>query len=138
MQAESVQNQSAGLRPITAPAALPGPSSEFNLDRELEELRGAPEWESGGIARKVLIRYPDFQITLRAMKAGTRIPDHHNPGRICVHTLRGHIRMHADGKLFDLPQGKMLVLDRAIPHDVEALEESAFLLTAAYPEKGQR
>lgn len=138
MQTESVQNQAAGLRPMTAPVALPGPSSEFNLARELDELHGEPEWESGGIARKVLIRYPDFQITLRAMKAATRIPDHHNPGRICVHTLRGHIRMHAEGKLFDLPQGKMLVLDRAITHDVEALEESAFLLTVAYPEKTQR
>jgi hypothetical protein len=41
--------------------------------------------------------------------------------------------MHADGKLFDLPQGKILVLDRAITHDVEAIEERAFLLTVAYP-----
>jgi|SRR5579871_3289260 len=138
MQTESVQNQAAGLPPMAAPVALPGSSSEFNLDHELDELRGDPECESGGIAREVLIRYPDFQITLRAMKAGTRIPDHHNPGRICVHTLRGHIRMHADGKLFDLPKGKMLVLDRAITHDVEALEESAFLLTVAYPERAQR
>ena len=138
MPAESIQNQSAGLRPITAPVALPGPSSEFNLDRKLNELHADPEWESRGIARKVLIRYQDFQITLRVMKAGTRIPDHHNPGRICVHTLRGRIRMHADGKLFDLPLGNMLVLDRAITHDVEAPEESAFLLTVAYPEKGQR
>lgn len=137
MQPESVQNQvpDSGLR--AAPVALPGPSSEFDLDHELDELHRSPEWESG-IARKVLIRYPDFQITLRAMKAGTRIPDHHNPGRICVHTVRGHIRMHADGKLFDLPQGRMLVLDRAITHDVEALEESAFLLTVAYPVKVQR
>lgn len=70
------------------------------------------------------------------MKAGTRIPDHHNPLRICVHTLRGHIRMHAHGKLFDLPQGKMLVLDQAITDDVEETEESAFLLMVAYPEKG--
>src|SRR5690348_16282708 len=101
MQTESVQNQAAGL-PMAAPVALPGSSSEFNLDHELEELHRGPEWQSGGIARRVLIRYPDFQITLRAMKAGTRIPDHHNPGRICVHTLRGHISMHAAGKLFEL------------------------------------
>ena len=26
--------------------------------------------------------------------------------------MRSHIRMHADNKLFDLPQGKALVLDR--------------------------
>ncbi len=137
MQPESVQNHAAGFPPTATAVALPDPLSDFNLDEQLYELHRRPEWESG-IARRVLIRYPDFQITLRAMKAGTCIPNHHNPGRICVHTLRGHIHMHADGKLFDLPQGKMLVLDRAITHDVEALEESAFLLTVAYPEKGQR
>ena len=138
MQPESLAKQvpAAGLRPM-AVVALPGPSSEFNLDEELKELHGSAEWESG-IARKVLVRYPDFQITLRAMKANTRIPDHHNPGRICVHTLRGHIRMHAAGKVFDLAPGKMLILDRALTHDVEALEESAFLLTVAYPEKAPR
>lgn len=67
------------------------------------------------------------------MKANTHIPEHHNPGRICVQTVFRNIRMHADGKLFDLPQGKILVLDRAITHDVEAIEESALLLTVAYP-----
>ena len=116
---------------------MPGRSAELNIDKEVEELRYSPEFESG-IARKVLIRYPDFQITLRVMKANTRIPEHHNPGRICVQTIRGHMRMHADDKLFDLPQGKALVLDRAVTHDVEALEESAFLLTVAYPESPSR
>jgi hypothetical protein len=43
-----------------------------------------------------------------------------------------------DDKLFDLPQGKMLVLDRAVTHDVEAVEESAFLLTVAYPQNLSR
>ncbi len=112
---------------------LAGRSSELDLTRELEELRHSPEWETG-IARKVLIRYPDFQITLRRMKANTSIPDHHNPGRICIQTVFGHIRMRTQDKLFDLPEGKMLVLDRAITHDVEAVEESAFLLMVAHPE----
>ena len=115
------------------PFILAGRATEVDLFRELEDLRNSPEW-SGGIARKVLIRYPDFQITLRRMKANTRIPDHHNPGRICVQTIFGHIRMHAEDKLFDLPQGKILVLDRAVIHDVEALQESAFLLTVASAE----
>ena len=123
--------------PHQSPAFVPGRSMEFEVGKDLEDLRHGPEWE-GGIARKVLIRYPDFQITLRRMKANTRIPEHQNPGRICIQTAFGHIQMHADDKLFDLPQGKMLVLDRAVSHDVEAVEESAFLLTVAYPENAGR
>ena len=132
MQPERVQSQVA-----QTPIMMPGRSAEFDLSRELEKLRQSPEWESG-IARKLLISYPDLQFTLRRMKAGSRIPEHYNPGRICVQTIFGHIRMHADGKPFDLPQGKMLVLDRAVTHDVEAVVESAFLLTVAYPENAGR
>ncbi len=133
MQLENFHSHS----PQQNPMFLAGRSTELDLTRELEQLRHSPEWETG-IARKVLIRYPDFQITLRRMKANTRIPDHHNPGRICIQTVFGHIRMRTQDKLFDLPQGKMLVLDRAITHDVEALEESAFLLTVAHPENNGR
>lgn len=129
MQPERVHGHVAQQSQIETPGRL----AEFDVSQEVEQLRQSPEWESG-IARKVLIRYPDLQVTLRRMKANTRIPEHHNPGRICVQTILGHIRMHADGKLFDLPQGKMLVLDRAITHDVGAVEESAFLLTVAYLE----
>lgn len=132
MQPERVQSQVA-----QTPIMMPGRSAEFDVSQELEKLRQSPEWESG-IARKLLISYPDLQVTLRRMKAGSRIPEHYNPGRICVQTISGHIRMHADGKLFDLPQGKMLVLDRAVTHDVEAVVESAFLLTVAYPENAGR
>jgi len=108
-------------------------STQLDLESEIAQLHRSPQW-STGIARKVLIQYPDLQITLRTMRARTRIPKHHNLGRICVPTVQGHIRLHADGEIFDLPKGKMLVLERAIVHDVEALEESAFLLTVAYPQ----
>ncbi|MGB6724484.1 MAG: hypothetical protein WBE74_01190 [Terracidiphilus sp.] len=114
---------------------MPGRSIEFSLDDELEALRNSPEWLTG-IARKKLIQYPDFQMTLRRMKPNTRIPEHFNPGRICVQTLFGHIRMHADGRTFDLPRGRCLALDRAVIHDVEAVEESGFLLTVARNEAG--
>jgi hypothetical protein len=42
------------------------------------------------------------------------------------------VRIGADP--IDLPAGRLLVLDRGIPHDVEALETSAFLLTIAWPD----
>jgi hypothetical protein len=34
----------------------------------------------------------------------------------------------------DLPAGHVLVLDRGIYHDVEALVDSSFLLTIAWPQ----
>lgn len=77
------------------------------------------------------IQHPDFQMTLRRMKSNSRIPEHYNPGRICVQTVFGHIWMHAAGRTFDLPRGRCLLFDPGVIRDVEADEESGFLLTVA-------
>lgn len=39
---------------------------------------------------------------------------------------------------FDLTAGHLLALDRAIPHDAKALEDSAFLLTITWPKVSKR
>lgn len=66
------------------------------------------------------------------LKAQARVTDHKADGRISIQTLRGHIRMRARGRTFDPPAGSLLSLDRGLTHDVEALEDSALLLTVAW------
>ena len=39
--------------------------------------------------------------------------------------------MRALGRSFDLPRGRILALESNVPHDVEAVEASVFLLTVA-------
>jgi quercetin dioxygenase-like cupin family protein len=132
----TAQNSPAEQTTGQIPVVMPGPSLDLNIQQELAALRQGEAWQQTGINRKSLVRYPDFRISLIVLKANGRIEEHHNPGRISVQTVAGHIRMHADDKLFDLPLGKILVLDRAVAHDVEAVgEESAFLLPVAMPEK---
>jgi quercetin dioxygenase-like cupin family protein len=115
---------------------MPGPFVELDIEQELSALHQTDAWQQTGISRKSLMHYPDFRISLIAVKAGRRIEEHHNSGRISVQPVVGHIRMQAVGKLFDLPKGRILVLDRAVSHDVEAIGgDSAFLLTVALPEQ---
>jgi quercetin dioxygenase-like cupin family protein len=63
---------------------------------------------------------------------------HQTEGRISIQTVVGHIQVRAQGRTFDLPAGSLLALDQGIPHDVEALEESAFLLTIAWPGRHEK
>jgi len=70
---------------------------------------------------------------LIALKVGCRIPEHRANGRISVQVLSGHIRLNASGRAFDLLPGSLLALDERAPHDLEALDESAVLLTIAWP-----
>ena len=55
-----------------------------------------------------------------------------------MQTIAGHIRIHVEDTVVDLPSGHLLALDRALLHDVQALEESAFLLTICWPEEAEK
>jgi quercetin dioxygenase-like cupin family protein len=105
---------------------------EVDLTRELEQLHREPGWSSGQNA-KTLVKYDDLRIVLMALKAGARIPGHQTEGRISIHAVTGHLKVRAQDRTFDLPAGRLLALDQGVPHDVEALEDSAFLLTIAWP-----
>ena len=67
------------------------------------------------------------------MRTRARLPGHQTEGRISIQTVAGHIQVRAQGRTFHLPTGTLLALDQGLPHEVEALEESAFLLTIAWP-----
>ena len=117
-------------RPHTS--SLASPFLEFDLIAEVDRLHRESTWNTGHNAR-TLIKYDDLRVVLMALKAGSRIPEHKANGRICVQVLSGHIRLNASGRAFDLRPGSLLALDERAPHDLEALDESAVLLTIAWP-----
>ena len=130
MDADQPQTSRTGAQRTVEPTA--GVFLEFDLNAQTEQLKCEPAWQNGRNA-KTMVKYPDFRIVLMLMKAKTRIEEHHADGRISVQTVAGHIRMHVAGRDFDLPVGHLLALDHEVRHDVEALEDSAFLLTIARP-----
>ena len=119
------------------PQSMDTPYLEFDIARELQQLHLEPGWQSGQNA-KTLVKYDGLRIVLIALKAGSRIPEHHTEGQISIQTIAGHIQVRADGRSFELRPGGLLALDQGLPHHVEALEESAFLLTIAWPGEKDR
>ena len=120
----------AHRRPHASPMAEP--LMEFDLPAEIDRLRAEKTWTTGQNA-KTLLKYDDFRVVLTALQAKARMPEHKTEGRISVHVLSGHIHLRAGGRTFSLRPGGLLALDHGVPHSVEALEESAFLLTIAWP-----
>lgn len=107
---------------------------QFNLISELDQLHWDESWlHPTGRSSKTLVKYPDLRIVLIAMKANTRMHEHTAAGRISVHTLSGHIRLQVPERVVDLPAGSLVALDQCVSHDVEATEDSAFLLTVSWP-----
>jgi len=116
------------------PEPTVGPWLDFDLLWEVGQLQQEPNWQSGRNS-KTIVHYPDFRIVVTAIKAETTINEHTTAGRLAVQTLQGHLRMHAGGKEFDLPAGRILAIDQAVPYDLYAIEDSAFLLFVAWPDE---
>ncbi|MGE3274410.1 MAG: hypothetical protein AB7O67_04820 [Vicinamibacterales bacterium] len=110
---------------------------ELDITREREQLHREPGWTSGYKAR-TLAKYEDLRIVLMALKGGAHMPSHQTDGRISIHAITGHLSVKAEGRTFDLPAGRLLALDRGIPHEVDALEDSAFVLTVAWAGRAAR
>jgi quercetin dioxygenase-like cupin family protein len=120
----------ANRRPHAPPMA--DPFMEFDLPAEIDRLHAEATWSTGHNAR-TLVKYDDFRVVLIAVAAAARIPEHKADGRIAIQVVSGHVQVRASGRTFNLRSGGLLALDRGVAHDVHALEESALLLTIAWP-----
>jgi quercetin dioxygenase-like cupin family protein len=132
-----VQNLPVTSKPQTGRehqvGTLTGPLLTLDLNREIEQLRSEGRWQSGHTA-KTLAKYSDFRMVLIVMKTGGRLEKHRTEGRISVHTLDGRIRFSTAERSVELAAGQILTLEHDIPHDVEGIVDSAFLLTIAWPD----
>lgn len=113
------------------PHSLAESVATFDLMAELEQLRREATWQRGDRNAKTLYKDADEQLVLTAMKAGTMLREHRAAGRCVIQTITGRLRLGLTGRTVDLPVGHLLVLEPNLLHDVEAVEESAFLLTIA-------
>jgi quercetin dioxygenase-like cupin family protein len=120
-----------------ASANIQPPLFSVDLRAEIERLHRENTGPSGR-SSKTLVKYPDFRVVLMVMKSNAKFAEHKSAGRISVEVLDGHIQSHILGRLVDLPAKHVLILDCEVLHDVEALEESAFLLTVALPADGEQ
>jgi len=105
----------------------------FDLFGEVERIHTEESWRQSMRNAKTLVKEPDLRIVLIVMRQGGRMEEHRAPGRISIQTLTGRLRLQVLDQTIELPAGHVLALDPDVAHDVEALDESAFLLTIAWP-----
>ena len=107
-----------------------------NIGSELQKLKKAPSWQrESGRSSETLVKYEEFRIVLVRMKSGSYMSHHRAEGPISIQAIQGKIRVHLpENRIENLEPGDLLTLDRCLEHDVEAVEESAFLLTIAWQE----
>jgi quercetin dioxygenase-like cupin family protein len=112
---------------------LIGALLQFDLAKETDQLRQEHQWSSTSRNAKTLVKYADLRIVLIAMKLGIRMEGHKADGSISIQGLTGNLRVHLANQTVEVPAGRLLTLERGLPHEVEAEEDSSFLLTIAWP-----
>lgn len=108
----------------------------FDLEREIADAAQKKPWPSG-IHSRTLFKKPDFRVVLIAMEPEARMNEHHADGTLSVQMLKGKIslgvQVGAQEQTYDLRAGNLLTLSASLKHEVQSREDSAFLLTIAWP-----
>ncbi|MDQ2742246.1 MAG: cupin domain-containing protein [Chloroflexota bacterium] len=123
------EDQGASRSPKHGGPAMAAPILRFDLPAELEQLRQQPAYQNGDPSGRTLVKEPDLRIMLMALKAGARLPEHHASGPISIQAIEGRLRVRFAGQPSEITAGQLLAAEASIPHDVEAVEDSAFVLT---------
>jgi quercetin dioxygenase-like cupin family protein len=127
------ESQSRAVGHAAIGESLDTPIFQCNLLEEIQNLHKEESWlKASGPSSKTLVKHADMRVVLIAMNKNMIMREHKTSARISVQTVAGHIHLKLADRMVDLPTGHLLALDPCVPHDVEADEDSAFLLTLSW------
>lgn len=112
---------------------LDAPLHTFSVQGALERLRTEAAWKVGDRNAVTLVKTDKVRVVLIGMKKWASLLEHRVEGPMTLYVLEGSIKFVVGSHSCTLIHSGFVSLDHAIPHDVEALEESAFLLTIVQP-----
>jgi quercetin dioxygenase-like cupin family protein len=114
------------------PHPLTGTALTFDLAAEVEALKREPTWDQSGHNAKTLVKHADVRVVLIALRKGARMQEHKTDQCVTLHALSGRLRLRLPAETIELPTGTLMALAHTVVHDVEAVEESVFLLTLGW------
>jgi quercetin dioxygenase-like cupin family protein len=106
-----------------------GPAITFSIHDEVTRLKQEPEWISSSRNSVTLVNTANLSIVLTALRKNATLCGHEVDGPITLQVLSGAIHFGVSGQPGTLKPGQVIALDKGIPHDIQALEDSEFLLT---------
>jgi len=107
------------------------PLLHVRLAEHLERLKRESTWGERGRNALTLTKEPGLRLVLMVLGKGTKISEHQAAGPLTLHVLSGAVTFRTRDRADTLGAGELIVLEAAIYHEVEALQESVVLLTLA-------
>ncbi|MBZ0198833.1 MAG: cupin domain-containing protein [Ignavibacteriaceae bacterium] len=112
---------------------LSAPLLKFSIDKEVDRLKTEPTWADGDRNAITLQKNSKLRVVLITMRKGASLKEHKVEGPITIFVLSGKIIFSTGDDKINMSGNELIVLEKTIPHDVEALEDSSFILTIIQP-----
>jgi len=110
-------------RPVTVPLL------HVRLAEQLERFKQEPTWRTSGRDAITLTKEPALRLVLMLLSKGTTLSEHKAAGSLVLHVLSGSVIFRTGSRTETVGAGELIVLEAAIEHEMEAVEDSACLLT---------
>jgi quercetin dioxygenase-like cupin family protein len=120
---ETIRTEPRAERVLSAAAVV------FAISAEIDSLKQEPEWISGHLNSVTVVKTSNLSVVLTAIKKGATMCGHEVDGPITLQVVSGAIQFGVAGEPRKLAAGEVIALDKAVPHEIEALEDSNLLLT---------
>lgn len=112
---------------------LDAPILTQRIDKEVRMLTSEREWLSGKRDGITLVKYPHMRVVLVALRKGTRMREHKLRGPVSLFVVQGRINIEAGSTAYKVRKKELVTLQKAVLHDVQAIQDSVFLLTITSP-----
>jgi quercetin dioxygenase-like cupin family protein len=113
--------------------ALMGRLLVFDLHAEIRRLRSEEQWTDGDRNSVTLAKDVDFRVLLTVLRRGVTIDETDGDARASIQLISGEATLEADGRSIRLSSGQLAALDQGVAWNLSATEDSALLLTLAWP-----
>jgi len=101
----------------------------IDLPAFMEQIKQEAAWKERDRNAITVFKTNGMRLVLIALHAGAEMKTHTADGIISVQVIDGRMKFTANNRSAELSKGQMLALHKGIPHSVQAIEETIFLLT---------
>ncbi|MBK6913049.1 MAG: cupin domain-containing protein [Ignavibacteriales bacterium] len=116
-------------RPKLSERKLKDTLLSFSIDTETDKLKSENAWLNGDRNAVTLQKNSNLRVVLISLRKGATLHEHKVEGPITLFVLSGKINFIVGEEKVIAESNGFIVLEKAIPHDVEALEDTTFILT---------
>lgn len=103
----------------------------FNLREVISQFPPDPDSAARHRA-EILVKSDTLRVVLVTALSGGRLHDHSAPGPITIHVVEGAFALTVDGQRQVVSADEVVIMEPGVNHEVECVEDGAFLLTIAH------